>query len=196
MPSASSTARVRECVEGGWIPLRHKDGPRVRRTVGLMRFRVDEGRDPGEGGSTAAGEMSMSRAHARRGERVSWVSSNVSSSSGESYARRSRICSGDGEREAGGASVGEEGAKPSTGMFHRDGRPREWRSGASLSASTRSMRVGGSEGGGGAGASTVQGGGSEGAGAAGAGGGGAMTGSPSCQVGSGCGGRKPATGML
>ena len=48
--------------------------------------------------------------------------------------RRSRMCSGEAEREAGGCSGGGNGAKPSTGLLNRDAMPREWRYGASFSA--------------------------------------------------------------
>ena len=72
------------------------------------------------------------------------------------------MCSGDGEREGGGASVGEVGGKPGTGMLYMDGRPRACRRAASSFARAESKGAGASAEGGGAGASVRQDGGSAG----------------------------------
>ena len=67
------------------------------------------------------------------------------------------MCSGDGEREGGGASDGKEGRKPGTGMLYMDERPRACRRAASSFARTGSKGAGTSVEGGGAGASARQG---------------------------------------
>ena len=78
------------------------------------------------------------------------------------------MCSGDGELEGSGASVGEEEGKPGTGMLNMNGRPRAWRCGASYSAFARSKEAGAPAEDGGAGAPVKQKEGSAGGGAGGA----------------------------